>query len=161
MNQWNPNDYHQSSSQQEKWAKGLVSTLALKGHERVLDIGCGDGKITAEVIVRPCWTGYFAGFQIPWGFYGPEDYRSWLEEAGLVATRLELIPKDMTQQGCQGLEGWLRTTWMPYWQRLPEDLQQPFLAEIVETYVRRHPLDAKGLVHVPMVRLQVEATTGT
>jgi trans-aconitate 2-methyltransferase len=49
MNQWNPNDYQQHSSQQQKWAREVLTRLALKGNERILDIGCGDGKITAEV----------------------------------------------------------------------------------------------------------------
>ena len=49
MNQWNPNDYQQHSSQQQKWAKEILPMLHLKGDERILDIGCGDGKITAEV----------------------------------------------------------------------------------------------------------------
>ena len=49
MNQWNPNDYQQHSSQQQKWAKEVLPRLHLKGNERILDIGCGDGKITAEV----------------------------------------------------------------------------------------------------------------
>ena len=49
MSQWNPNDYHQHSSQQQKWARDILDKLALTGHEQILDIGCGDGKITAEV----------------------------------------------------------------------------------------------------------------
>ena len=73
---------------------------------------------------------------------------------------MELIPKDMTQEGRKGLEGWLRTTWMPYWQRVPADLQQQFFDEIVEGYMESHPIDSEGLIHVPMVRLQVEAIKG-
>ena len=66
----------------------------------------------------------------------------------------------MTHEGWKGLEGWLRTTWMPYWQRVPTELQQQFFDEIVEDYLKNHPMDANGLVHLPMVRLKVEATTG-
>jgi trans-aconitate methyltransferase len=49
MSQWNPNDYHQHSSQLQKWARDILAKLALTGHEQILDIGCGDGKVTAEV----------------------------------------------------------------------------------------------------------------
>ena len=63
----------------------------------------------------------------------------------------------MTHEGAAGLAGWLRTTWMPYWQRLPAELQQPFLDQIVEGYLATHPLDSNGLVHLSMVRLEIEA----
>jgi hypothetical protein len=45
-----------------------------------------------------------------------------MRDAGLAAGRVELIPKDMTHDGRAGLAGWLRTTWMPYLQRLPADV---------------------------------------
>ena len=48
MYKWNAEDYHKSSAEQQKWARELILKLALKGSERVLDIGCGDGKVTAE-----------------------------------------------------------------------------------------------------------------
>jgi trans-aconitate 2-methyltransferase len=261
MSQWNANDYRQHSSQQQKWAGEVLAKLSLRGDERVLDIGCGDGKITAgvaqclpqgsvvgldasaemiefahrefsavgnlrfeqgdaralpfqaefdcvisfaclhwvidhrpvlsgirralrpagkvllqfggkgnaadmsQVVSRvtagPKWAGYFTDFAFPWGFYSPEEYRPWLEEAGFSVARLELAPKDMTHEGRQGLEGWLRTTWMPYWQRVPADRQQSFLDEIIDEYLMRHPMDAAGLVHLRMVRLELEATVGS
>jgi len=46
---WNAKDYSKSSAEQEKWAQELISKLKLKGTERVLDIGCGDGKVTAAI----------------------------------------------------------------------------------------------------------------
>ena len=46
---WNATDYHRSSSAQQQWESELIQKLALTGTERVLDIGCGDGKITAEL----------------------------------------------------------------------------------------------------------------
>ena len=46
---WNAADYHQSSLAQQQWAKELIAKLGLSGNERVLDIGCGDGKVTAEI----------------------------------------------------------------------------------------------------------------
>jgi trans-aconitate methyltransferase len=52
MATWDPNDYSQNASQQQKWARELMGKLALKGHEQVLDIGCGDGRITAELAAQ-------------------------------------------------------------------------------------------------------------
>ncbi len=46
---WNAEDYAKHSSAQQDWAKELISKLKLDGYESVLDIGCGDGKITAEI----------------------------------------------------------------------------------------------------------------
>lgn len=44
---WNAEDYARNSSAQLKWAKELIAKLCLKGNESLLDIGCGDGKVTA------------------------------------------------------------------------------------------------------------------
>jgi trans-aconitate 2-methyltransferase len=46
---WNAADYHKSSPTQQQWAKELIAKLGLSGNEQVLDIGCGDGKVTAEI----------------------------------------------------------------------------------------------------------------
>ncbi|NET62062.1 MAG: class I SAM-dependent methyltransferase, partial [Symploca sp. SIO2E6] len=46
---WDALDYAKSSSAQQIWARELIAKLNLQGNERVLDIGCGDGKITAEI----------------------------------------------------------------------------------------------------------------
>ena len=46
--QWNPYDYARNSEAQLKWAQDLRSRLHLTGSEFVLDVGCGDGKITAD-----------------------------------------------------------------------------------------------------------------
>ena len=48
QNQWNADDYAKNSSAQLNWAKELIEKLSLIGNETLLDIGCGDGKITAE-----------------------------------------------------------------------------------------------------------------
>jgi trans-aconitate 2-methyltransferase len=259
---WNAADYASHSSQQQAWARELIAKLALKGDEMVLDIGCGDGKITAEIaallpggsaigidssegmialaqqsfpprsypnllfrtadaralpfreeftvvfsnatlhwipdqipvlhgIARSLkhggrillqmggkgngayvvstferlmsasrWSTYFAGFVFPYGFYGPEEYAQWLRQAGLSPLRVELIPKDMVHAGKAGLAGWIRTTWLPYTQRVPEQEQDHFIADLVDAYVAEHPLDEQGRVHVKMVRLEVEAVKG-
>ena len=64
---------------------------------------------------------------------------------------------DMTHTGRDGLAAWVRTTWLPYTQRLPEDRREAFVADAVERYLDRHPPDAAGQTHVAMVRLEVEA----
>jgi trans-aconitate 2-methyltransferase len=49
---WNPADYAQNSEAQLKWAQQLRSQLKLKGDESILDVGCGDGKITADFAAK-------------------------------------------------------------------------------------------------------------
>jgi trans-aconitate 2-methyltransferase len=44
-----PDLYHSSSSARSGWASDLLEKLWFTGNERVLDIGCGDGKITVEI----------------------------------------------------------------------------------------------------------------
>ena len=46
---WDAKDYAKNSQNQYQWAKELIPKLKLKGNEALLDIGCGDGKITAEL----------------------------------------------------------------------------------------------------------------
>ncbi len=46
---WDPNQYHISSEAQKKLALELLSKAGLRGNESVLDLGCGDGKITAKI----------------------------------------------------------------------------------------------------------------
>jgi len=52
MDKWDPADYHKHSYPQYAFALGLVGRLGLRGDEHILDIGCGDGKITAELAAR-------------------------------------------------------------------------------------------------------------
>jgi trans-aconitate methyltransferase len=259
---WNAEDYAQHSSAQQGWARELIPKLNLQGHESVLDIGCGTGRVTAEIAShlpdgdvlgvdnsaemlvlareefpwskypnlsfqeldarelafeaefdiifsnaalhwlqdhRPVLTGisrglklggrillqmagqgnaaslrtvldelihteewqqYFADFSFPYGFYGPELYTMWLREAGMHPLRVELIPKEMSYPDRAGLEGWLRTTWLPYTERVPADLRDAFIAELVDRYLVEYPVDSKGQVYVSMVRLEVEACLG-
>ena len=108
-----------------KWeAKERRSILALANHK------CGNGK----------WSGYFKDFKIPYGFYGPEEYAGWLQQAGLTAHRVELIPKDMVHRSKDDLAAWVRTTWLPYTQRIPAVMQDNYIAEIVDEYLSICPL---------------------
>lgn len=260
MYKWNAKDYKNSSSSQQKWARELISKLEIKGNERVLDIGCGDGKITAEIaqklpegsvlgidsskemiylaketfnskeynnlnfilkdvqeldfnnefdvifsnaalhwikdhlsilkqikdslkpsgkiliqmggkgnaesileiadimITDEKWKKYFKGFEFPYGFYGAKEYKDWLKRAGFNSIRVQLFPKDMEKKNVIDLAGWIRTTWLPYTQRVPEEFQEEFIEELIERYLEKYPKDEKGHIHVKMVRLEVEAT---
>jgi len=44
---WNAKDYAKHSKGQEVWARELIAKLCLQGDENILDLGCGDGKVTA------------------------------------------------------------------------------------------------------------------
>jgi len=256
---WNPADYAAHSASQQTWARELIANLDLRGDERILDVGCGDGKVTAELasavprgavtgidrseemvrfaratfpssrhgnlrfrrmdarqidldekfdlvfsnaalhwvddhaafvrgaaaclrtggrLVVSCggkgnaqdvfvavraemrlkrWRTYFRKMEAPYFFYRPEDYEQWLPHFGFMSRAVRLADKDMVFADGDGLAGWLRTTWLPYTQRVPAALREQFIAGIVERYVARHPLDEAGRVHVRMVRLEIEA----
>ncbi len=260
---WDAKDYAKHSSVQQDWAKELASKLSLNGYESVLDIGCGDGKITADIATqihkgrvigmdnskdmielasmnfpretypnlsfqigdashlpfkeefdvvfsnaalhwikdhKPIisgiknslkpngrillqmggkgnaasilaildtlleekeWNTYFAGFEFPYGFHDTADYKSWLHEAGLTPLRVELIPKDMSHRGKDGLAGWIRTTWLPYTDRIPVQQKNDFISQLVDRYIEKYPMDNDGHVHVGMKRLEVEAIKTT
>ncbi|HUA67282.1 MAG TPA: class I SAM-dependent methyltransferase, partial [Candidatus Saccharimonadales bacterium] len=46
---WNAADYAANSAVQQTWARELIARLNLRGDEHILDAGCGDGKVTAEI----------------------------------------------------------------------------------------------------------------
>ena len=46
---WNAADYAANSAVQQTWARELIAKLKLAGDEHILDVGCGDGKVTAEL----------------------------------------------------------------------------------------------------------------
>jgi trans-aconitate 2-methyltransferase len=52
MTEWNAAAYSQRSGLQQAMAEEVLALLDLEGSERVLDIGCGDGKITAAIAAR-------------------------------------------------------------------------------------------------------------
>ncbi len=106
---------------------------------------------------RPRWSGYFQDFQFPYFFYSPSEYERWMPAAGLAPLRLELVQKDMQLNGGEGLAAWARTTWLRHTERVPEAEREEFLSECVGVYLKEHPLDAAGICHVRMMRLEYEA----
>ncbi len=255
--QWDSADYALHSAAQFDWARELISKLHLTGDETLLDIGCGDGKITASLArllprgsvtgidssenmvmyakthysnaeyrnltfqimdatdlryedhfdvvissatfhwiqdhisvlagIKRClkktgrtlfqmggrgnaremiqvmdaiiedraWRPYFTRFIFPYWFYGPDEYRVWLADVGLEAQRRAVRVRLAGES--EGLAGWIRTAWLPYVERVPRSLRESFISEIVSRYLRLHPPDEHGNVHVEMMRLEVEA----
>ena len=256
---WNAADYAANSGVQQSWAWELIARLNLRGDENILDVGCGDGKITAELaravprgavvgidpskemigyagekfpaakipnlkfqigdarqitssikfdlvfsnaalhwvagheeflsgaaaalksggrLVVSCggkgnahevflalrpemrrqrWRQFFRKMPLPYFFYSPGDYRKWLPKHGFKIHLLKLAPKDGAYDGAAGFAMWLRTTWLPFVQRVPLNLREEFIAAVTARYLAKHPPDAKNQVHVRMVRLEIGA----
>lgn len=256
---WNAADYAANSVVQQTWARELMAKLSLRGDEHILDVGCGDGKVTAEIaravprgsvtgvdassqmigfakkvfptskypnlkfrvmdareiqfrskfdvvfsnaalhwvddhqavlrgiasVLKPngrlivsCggkgnaqdvfvalrpemrlkrWRNFFRKMPKPYFFYSPEDYKKWLPKSDFKIQSLRLAPKNATYDGADGFAAWLRTTWIPYVQRVPENAREEFIAAVTQRYVARHPPEANGKVHVKMVRLEIDA----
>jgi trans-aconitate methyltransferase len=280
---WNAADYAANSTVQQSWAREILARLKLRGDEHILDVGCGDGKVTAEIahavprgsvlgvdasaemisfaqktfptrsnpglkfkacdarhldtlpaqydllfsnaalhwvddhgailrgaaaVLKPggrlvisCggkgnahdvflalrpemrlkrWREFFRKMPMPYFFYAPGDYEKWLPEFGFRIHALKLAPKDAEYPGAEGFATWLRTTWLPFVQRVPEIVGQAsslsvsetqltgkmpvpltqreeFIAAVTQRYLAKHPPDQAGNVHVRMVRLEIEA----
>lgn len=141
--------------------RGAASVLKPGGR---LVISCG-GKGNAHDVflaLRPemrlkRWCQYFRKMPLPYFFYAPSDYEQWLPQFGFKINVVELAPKDATYDGAEGFATWLRTTWIPFVQRVPENLREEFIAAVTDRYVAKHPADAAGKVHVRMVRLEIDA----
>jgi trans-aconitate 2-methyltransferase len=52
MTEWDASGYSRISSLQAAMAQEVLALLELKGSERILDVGCGEGKITAQIASR-------------------------------------------------------------------------------------------------------------
>ena len=52
MSDWNADRYHELSSPQQAWGRRVLDRLHLTGVERVLDLGCGTGRLTFELAGR-------------------------------------------------------------------------------------------------------------
>ena len=141
--------------------KGVKKSLKKSGRLLFQMGGTGNALDIIEVldvlINKDSWKPYFKNFSFPYGFYGPDIYQSWFTQVGMKPIRLELIDKDMKQKDKDGLAGWIRTTWLPYTERIPSHLRDRFITEAVDAYTKCFPGDNQGYFHVKMVRLEVEA----
>ena len=52
MTQWQGEDYRSAAALQRSLALQTLASLHLEGHERILDVGCGDGSITIRLADR-------------------------------------------------------------------------------------------------------------
>ena len=276
---WNAADYAANYAGQQTWARELIAQLQLRGDEHVLDVGCGDGKVSAEIaqavprgsvvgvdaspqmiefarktfppgkilnlefhvmdareiggcdapsqssgrlksgdggvaatrlfdivfsnaalhwvddhraflrgaasVLRPggrlivsCggkgnahdvfvalrpemrlkrWREFFHRLEKPYFFHSPDSYEKWLPRFGFKSLGVRLSPKDAIYDGRKSFTAWLRTTWLPYTQRVPENLREEFIGAVTDRYVAKHPPDADGRVHVRMMRLEIDA----
>ncbi len=50
--EWEADEYHRLSDPQFEWGRRVVEGLVLRGDERVIDAGCGTGRVTALLIER-------------------------------------------------------------------------------------------------------------
>jgi trans-aconitate methyltransferase len=50
--EWNATSYHKVSGPQTSWGQKVLARLPLRGDERVIDAGCGSGRLTADLIER-------------------------------------------------------------------------------------------------------------
>jgi trans-aconitate 2-methyltransferase len=142
---------------------GIARALA-PGGRCILQMG---GRGNAAGVVRafdslmqqPNWRHWFQGFETTYGFHGDDDYRVWLQEAGLNAApdQVALIEKDMVHANRGDFVGWLRTAWHPYSAPVPAHARAALFEAAANRYLEEHPVDAEGRVHVQMIRLQVEA----
>ena len=48
--EWNAESYHRVSAPQTEWGRRVLSRLTVRGDERVIDAGCGTGRLTGELM---------------------------------------------------------------------------------------------------------------
>ncbi len=49
IERWDGRDYERHSPHQREWGGRLIGELTLRGDERILDLGCGDGSLTRRL----------------------------------------------------------------------------------------------------------------
>ena len=50
--EWNATSYHKVSAPQTSWGQKVLARLELRGDERVIDAGCGSGRLTGDLLER-------------------------------------------------------------------------------------------------------------
>jgi trans-aconitate 2-methyltransferase len=98
--------YANGSELQRKWAMRHLSTYPFRGNERVLDIGCGDGKITADISFYVPY-GQVVGLEpkeamLDWARrkYSSSDYPNLAFYQGDFASMLNVAPFDLVFSTC-------------------------------------------------------------
>jgi trans-aconitate methyltransferase len=141
--------------------RGAASVLRPGGH---LVVSCGGKGNAHDVFVAlrsemrlKRWRGFFRRLEKPYFLYSPADYEKWLPRFGFKSRGVKLSSKDVVYHGRDGFAAWLRTTWLPYTQRVPENLREEFIAAVTDRYLGKHPPDAESRIHVRMVRLEIAA----
>ena len=121
--------------------------------------GAGNAKEVFAALERTCqaYAACFEAFESPYTFCSDIYYDGLLKTAGFSHYSAELIEKEMVHERVEAFEGWLRTTWFPYIERVPEMAQADFVAMWMANYLERRGADAAGNVHVDMVRLEIKA----
>jgi len=108
-------------------------------------------------LIKQRYSEYFHRFTFPYSFPHSDTYRDILEAAGFENIHAKLIAKDMVHASVDAFKGWIRTTWFPYTDCVPQPLREPFIEEFVNAYLARYPTDEANKIHVNMVRLEVKA----
>jgi trans-aconitate 2-methyltransferase len=107
------------------------------------------------------WNQYFGNFHTPYAFFGSEQYRELIIGSGMLPVRVELIRRDMVHTDRESFAGWVRTTWLPYLERVPVSLQPAFVKALYDMCCTLSPPDSQGALHIRMVRLEAEAEKHT
>jgi trans-aconitate methyltransferase len=255
--QWDGQQYLNNSDLQYQWATSYIQKLQLGGHEKILDIGCGDGRVTAlvaqslphgfvlgidasesmlqiaqnlkdrvhlgnldfirrdainlgfenefdfivsfscfhwipdhfaalqavekalkpngkvflyfapdhgrdrfdhaihTVVNSPKWAHYFSDFSNPFSLVTPSKFAAYAEEAGLLLKCIEIITVDEVFPNKTAFTAWM-TGWMSHLKELPKELHQEFLDEIIDCYLKKHPMDAENKLHYIDYWMEVE-----
>ena len=141
--------------------KGI--TQCLKSQGRLLFQMGGRGNMASVITcldklrILPKWKQYFSDFSFPYAYLDVEEYHVLLNEAMLTPLRVELLPKVMEFSNAEGLAGFVRTVCLPYTERVPIELRDAFVKEVVEQYISSYSISKEGIIHVGMMRLEVEA----
>jgi trans-aconitate 2-methyltransferase len=83
MTDWDAVRYHRLSEPQRAWGQRVLARLAPAAGERILDLGCGTGRLTEEIAGTP-------GIQV----VGLDRSAAMLREAGAVAGRVAYVLGD-------------------------------------------------------------------